>query len=70
MRRMLGIGDLAAAQPRLLIQLLHQAVAGVIVGDARSVPQQILDCHRPLERHQVELAVVFDADFLARQIPG
>jgi hypothetical protein len=38
--RMFGIGDLAAAQPRLLIELLHQAVAGVVVGDARSVAQQ------------------------------
>src|SRR6266478_4345533 len=35
--RMFGIGDLAAAQPRLLIELLHQSVAGVIVGDARSM---------------------------------
>ncbi len=29
------------------------------------MPQQILNCHRPLERHQIELAVVFDADLLA-----
>ena len=60
----LGIGDLAAAQPRLLVQLLHQAVAGVVVGDARGVAQQILDRHRPLQRHEVELAVVLDADLL------
>jgi hypothetical protein len=31
---MFGVGDLAAAQPRLLVKLLHQAVAGVIVSDA------------------------------------
>ena len=43
MRRMFGIGDLAAAQPRLLIELLHQAVAGMVVGDARGMPQQILN---------------------------
>src|SRR5947208_9840885 len=28
-RGMFGVGDLAAAQPRLLIELLHQAVAGM-----------------------------------------
>ena len=59
-----GIADLAAAQPRLLVELLHQAVAGVVVGDARGVPQQILDRHRPRQRHQFELAVVLDADLL------
>ena len=63
-RGVFGIADLAAAQPRLLIQLLHQAVAGVVVGDARGVAQQILDRHRPLQRHEVELAVVLDADLL------
>ena len=59
-----GVGDLAAAQPRLLIQLLHQAVAGVVVGDARGVPQQVLNRHRPLQRYELELAVVLDADLL------
>ena len=43
---------------------MHQAVAGVVVGDARGVPQQILDRHRPLQRDQFELAVVLDADLL------
>ena len=59
-----GVGDLAAAQRRLLIELLHQAVAGMVVGNARSVAQQILNRHRPLQRHQLELAAVLDADFL------
>ena len=68
MRGVLGIADLAAAQPRLLVQLLHQAVAGVVVGDARGVPQQVLDRHRPLERHEIELAVVLDADFLVGEL--
>ena len=63
-RGVFGIADLAAAQPRLLVHLLHQAVAGVVVGDARGVAQQILDRHRPLQRHEVELAVVLDADLL------
>ena len=63
-RGVLGVADLAAAQPRLLIQLLHQAVAGVIVGDARGVAQQVLYRHLPLERDEVELAVVLDADLL------
>ena len=63
-RGVFGIADLAAAQPRLLIQLLHQAVAGMIVGDARGVPQQVLDRDRPRQRHQIELAVVLDADLL------
>ena len=62
MRGVFGVGDLAAAQPRLLIQLLHQAVAGVVVGNARGVPQQILNRHLPLQRYEVELAVVLDAD--------
>ena len=61
---MFGVADLAAAQPRLLIELLHQAVAGMLVGDARGVAQQILDRHRALQRHQFELAVVLDADLL------
>ena len=43
-----GIADLAAAHPRLLVQLLHQAVAGMLVGDARGVPQQVMDRDRPL----------------------
>ena len=64
MRGVFGVADLAAAQPRLLIELLHQAVAGVVVGDARGVPQQVLNRHRPLQRHEVELAVVLDADLL------
>ena len=63
-RGMLGVADLAAAQPRLLIELLHQAVAGVFVSDAGSVAQQILDRDRPLQRHEIELAVVLDADLL------
>jgi hypothetical protein len=61
---MLGIADLAAAQSRLLVHLLHQAVAGVVVGDARGVAQQVLDRHLPLQGHEVELAVVLDADLL------
>ncbi len=59
-----GVADLAAAHPRPLVKLLHQAVAGMLVGDARGVPQQILDRDRPLWRHKLKLAVVFDADFL------
>ena len=47
-RRVLGIVDLAAAYPRLLIKLLHQTVAGMFVGDAGGVAQQILDRDRPL----------------------
>ena len=62
--RMFGVGDLAAAQPRLLVELLHQAVAGVVVGEARGVPQQVLHRHLPLHRYQLELAVVLDADLL------
>ncbi len=62
--RVFGVGDLAAAQPRLLVQLLDGAVAGVVVGQARGVPQQVLNGHLPLHRHQVELAVVLDADLL------
>ena len=61
---MFGVGDLAAAQPRLLIELLHQAVAGVVVGDTRSMAQQVLHGHRPVGRHQFELAVVLNADLL------
>ena len=63
-RGVFGVGDLAAAQPRLLVQLLHQPVAGVVVGDARGVAQQVLNRHLPLQRHEVELAVVLDADLL------
>ena len=66
--RVLGIGDLAAAQPRLLIELLHGAVAGVVVGQAGGVPQQVLDGHLPLDRHEVELAVVLDADLLVGEL--
>ena len=62
--RVFGVGDLAAAQPRLLVELLDGAVAGVVVGQARRMPQQILNGHLPLDRHQVELAVVLDADLL------
>jgi len=66
--RVLGIGDLAAAQPRLLVELLHQAVAGVVVGDARRVPQQVLDRDRPLDRHQFQRAVGLDADLLVGKL--
>ncbi len=62
--RVFGVADLAAAQPRLLIHLLHQAVTGMVVSDARGVPQQVLHGHRPPKRHQIELAVVLDADLL------
>ena len=65
---MLGIADLAAAQPRLLVLLLHQAVAGVVVGDAGGVAQQVLHRHRPRQRDQVELAVVFDTDLLVGEL--
>jgi hypothetical protein len=61
---MLGIIDLAAPNPRLLIELLHQAVTGVFVSDAGGVAEQILDGDRPLHRYKIEAAVVFDADFL------
>ena len=61
---MFGVGDLAAAQPRLLIKLLHRGVAGMVVGDARGVAQQVLDRHRPPQRHQIELAIGVDADLL------
>ena len=59
-----GIAELAAAHARLLIKLLHQSVAGVLVGDAGRVPQQILDRDRPLQGHEIEPAVVLDADLL------
>ena len=63
-RGVFGVADLAAAQPRLLVELLDQAVAGVVVGQTRGVPQQILHRHLPLHRHQLELAVALDADLL------
>ena len=59
-----GVADLAAAQPRLLVELLHRAVAGVVVSQTRGVPQQVLHRRLPLHRHQLELAVVLDADLL------
>ena len=66
--RVFGVGDLAAAQPRLLVELLHRAVAGVVVGQARGVPQQVLNGHLPLHRHELELAVVLDADLLVGKL--
>ena len=63
-----GVADLAAAQPRLLVQLLHRAVAGVVVSQPRGVPQQVLHRHRPLHRHEFELAVDVDADLLIRKL--
>ena len=66
--RVFGVGDLAAAQPRLLVELLDRAVAGVVVGQARRMPQQVLHGHLPLDRHEVELAVVLDADLLVGKL--
>jgi hypothetical protein len=48
--------------PRLLVVLLHEAIAGVVVGQARGVAQQVLHRHLALRGHKLELAVVLDAD--------
>src|SRR5215472_9263547 len=62
--RMLGIGDLAAAQLRFLVELLHHAVAGVVVGDAGGMAQQVLHRHRASYVDELEPAVGLDADLL------
>ena len=36
----------------------------MVVSNARGVPQQIVDRHRPDQRHQLELAVVLNTDLL------
>jgi hypothetical protein len=61
---MLGIADLAAADPRLPIDQMHRAVALVLVGDAGGVAQQVLDRHRPAQWDELQLALVDDTDLL------
>src|SRR3954453_9932457 len=40
----------------------------MVVSNARGVPQQIVDRHRPDQRHELELAVVLNADFLVPKL--
>ncbi len=67
-RGVLGIGDLAAADAGLLVELVHGTVALVLVGEARSVAEQVLHRHRPLGRNQLQLAAADHADLLAGEL--
>ena len=48
---------------RRLDQLLDRRRPGEAIGQPRRVPHEVLDGDRPLERREVELVAVDDADF-------